>query len=338
MDRLTEPQKPGTVRVPTNSFSEDQREQMSNTLIGCAAHYQLGFTGSPVTQLMNGVLRIGDVEIRQSLEPFQYQHTDVFTTDHDIPYEGEMTRRVWSRQGQIVTVATTEFTVSENETDRDLAAARALCEAALGAVAAVLDERFLDRRLGELVEVQTPHGRAYLDLTHAVRSFDPDIKRVALNDLEGRGSTFAGNPVLQTALKLYMRAVENRVSEVGFILLASAADMLAGGKFKFKAFDLLAAMKTAGASESWTMNRMKKVVSTRGQLIHRGLVPTAEMYESWYELEEVVRTLLRHKMHVRSDWSARVPMYEGPIRAFDTAIDEEPYPEWAMADGDESSR
>ena len=329
MNASTPPQKPGTVRTPTNTFADDPGEAIDDVLIGGTALFQVGFSGSPLTWLMQNVLTLGDVAIRQTLQPFRYQYTDVFTSDDCVPVEGEISRRFWSRENQIVTVASTEFTVSANGLDRQIVDARALCESALGAAAAFLDERFLDRRLGEFVQVQTPEGVAYLDITHAVRSFHPGIRDVELSELTSKAGEMSGDPVLQSALKFYMRGVENRVSEVGFLLLASTADMLAEGKYRFNPYDLLSAMKVAGASEEWTMKRMKKVTSTRGELIHKGLVPTAEMYESWYELEEIVRVLLRHRMRVCSTWNARVPMYEGPVMAFDTAVDEEPYPDWA---------
>lgn len=329
MKKSNPPQKPGTVRTPTNVFSDDEGESIDDVLVGGAALYQLGFSGSPLTPIGRQVIKMGNVSIQQTLGPFQFQYTDVVTSDDEIPFEGEFTRRHWSRENQFVTVAHTEFTVSGERLDQQIGSARSLCESALGAVSAYLDERFLDRRLGELVQVQTSHGLAYVDITHGVRSFAPGVANIELDELTDRADVISGDPVLQSALKFYMRAMENRVSEVGFVLLASTADMLAGGSYRFKPHDLLAAMQAAGASDGWTLGRMKKVSRTRGELIHRGLVPSAEMYESWYDLEEIVRVLLRRKMKVRSTWDARVPMYDGPIRAFETVYDEDPYPEWA---------
>ncbi len=323
------PQKPGTARTPTNFFSAERLEAIDASLVGCTARFQLGFSGSPVRQLVNRWLTVGDVKIRQSVEPFEYQYTDVITTDDEVPYMFEVTRRLWSRQGQFITVAEAEFTVSEFQVADQINVARARCEAALGALTAVIDERFIDRRVGEFVRIITEDGEVPADTTNAMRPFAPGVEEVDLADLEDKSGSFSGDPVLQSALKFYARGVENRLTEVGFILLSATADMLAGGRNKLKPDDLKTALDAAGEPGRWGIARLKKVAGTRGRLIHNGMIPTAEMYELWYDLEEIVRTLLRHKMKVTSAWDVRVPMYEGPVVAPDTEFDVDPVPPWA---------
>lgn len=142
-------------------------------------------------------------------------------------------------------------------------------------------------------------------------------------------TSYANDPVLQSALKFYARGVENRLTEIGYVLYAATADMLAGGRSKLNPSDLKRALDIAGQPDRWNISKLKKITQARGRLIHNGMLPSAEMYELWYDLEEIVRTLLRHKMRVRSDWQDRVPMYEGPALAPPTDLDEEPTPDGA---------
>lgn len=327
MDQSDALRKPGLARTPTNSFSNEPSEPVDSSVVGCVAEYQLGFSSSPVPQLLDNCVTIGGVRITQSLEPFRYQYTDVVTTDHEIPRTLETTRRLWSRPGQLVTVAHTEFVVSEFRTGYQIDEARSLCESAFGALSAVIDERFMDRRLGEFVSIKTANDVFFVDTTNAMRSFAPGVGKVGLDDLIDKSGSFASDPVLQSALKFYARGVENRLTEVGFVLLAATADMLAGGRSKLNPHDLKQALDVAGDQDRWSIGRLKKVTQARGRLIHNGMLPTSEMYEYWYDLEEIVRTLLRHKMRVRSDWDSRVPMYEGPAVAPGTEFDEEPAPD-----------
>jgi len=60
-------------------------------------------------------------------------------------------------------------------------------------------------------------------------------------------------------LKFYARGVENRLSEVGYVILSATLDMLAGGSYRLKDFDIRAALKEAGA-RGWGSNRVKKVI------------------------------------------------------------------------------
>lgn len=329
MDESQQSWKPGLSRSPTNPFSDEPSESIDFELVGCVAQYRLGFSGSPVPQLLDKWLAIGDVYITQSLKPFRYQYTDVVTTDHEMPQMFETTRRLWSRPGQLVTVAQTEFLVKENRAGDQIDAARSLCESAFGALSAVIDERFMDRRLGEFVSVKTANGVYFVDTTNAMRSFAPGIGGVSLKELTEQAASYANDPVLQSALKFYARGVENRLTEIGYVLYAATADMLAGGRSKLNPSDLKRALDIAGQPDRWNISKLKKITQARGRLIHNGMLPSAEMYELWYDLEEIVRTLLRHKMRVRSDWHDRVPMYEGPALAPPTDLDEEPAPDGA---------
>lgn len=176
-------QKPGTVRVPTDLFSADKGEMPPSELEGCNVLYQLGFSGSPVPQLEDGGVTIDDVHISQSDEPFQYQYTDVVIFGESDFNEAETTRRLWSRPGQIVTIAATQFELERERTDVQIRRARERCESALGALCAVLDERFLDRRIGEFLRVDSGEDEIAIDVTTAVRTFQPGIGRVGIKDL-----------------------------------------------------------------------------------------------------------------------------------------------------------
>lgn len=323
------PRKPGTAKSPTNRFSEDAGEAIDEALVGTVARYQLAFSGSPTEMLLDSELRFADVTIRQTREPFRYQYTDVLTiAGAELPIEAEITHRLWSRPGQFVTVASTGFEVPSTGMSLLILQARERCEAALGVVAAALDERFIDRRIGEFVSAETADGPALMDTTHGMRSFDPTLSKLTADEVEFGTSQLLSGPLVQSAFKFYVKGVEQRLTEVGYILLATTADMLAGGKNRLKPYDLKQALERAGEPpDKWSMGRVRKVTETRGKLVHNGMIPTKEMYESWYDLEEMVRVLLRHKLGIKSNWPARVPMYEGPAFAPDTLVDEDPAPE-----------
>ncbi|MCT1690701.1 hypothetical protein M3B11_07000 [Brevibacterium sp. p3-SID960] len=319
-------QKPGTVRVPTDMFSPDTGEMLPTELEGRSVHYQLGFSGSPVPQLTGDGVSIGEVQISQSDEPFHYQYTDVVIFGESDFYESETTRKLWSRPGQFITIASTQFDLERERSDIQVREARELCESALGALCAVLDERFLDRRIGEFMVVDSGEGAIALDVTSAVRTFQPGIGRIGLEELQSSATGFTGDPILSSALKFYTRGVENRLTEVGYVILSATLDMLSGGRNRLNPVDIRAALDKASARD-WGSNHVKKVVRVRNELIHTGMIPSADMFEAWYDLEEMVRTLLRHRMRVSSKWDVRVPMYEGPVNLFATQVDEEDVPE-----------
>lgn len=331
MSDESDPQKPGTILTPSNTFSDGYRERIPPGLVGSRGIYQLGYVGSPVPQLLGRDMVVDSVSITQTTEPFKYQYTDVMSIPGEPPSEIEITRRLWSRKFQMVTLASLPVEVPESRMDQMIYEARTKCEAALGVIVAALDERIVDRRIGEYIEVESGGEIYNIDITSSMRSFHPDIVSVDADGLAGNASGATHDPLVRSAFRFYLLGVEHRLSEIGYVLLASTADMLAGGKNKLNAYDLRAALLAAGADEgTWPVSRVKKITETRGKLIHNGMLESKDMYSSWYDLEEVVRILLRHRVSVSSAWPSRVPMYEGPMLAAETEFDEEEYPAWVI--------
>lgn len=234
-----------------------------------------------------------------------------------VPLLREVRHQLLTRPGQFSTIVTIPFIVPERGAMRLFLKCKRDAEATLGALTSMLDERIADRRVGDIVVVPMPSGgEATMDVTERVRSFQPDLETQYppadfLSQLTQRD--LSGDEQLHSALRLYLRAIENRLTQDGYILLSAVVDDLCGGRNKMKPHDMRAALEAAGQTPA--MNTLERVSSVRGRLIHNGMVDLAEMYTAWYDLEEITRVLLRHRAELDGGWPTRVPMFEGPLLA-----------------------
>lgn len=324
------PIKPGTILAPSNPFTRQGAETLPSELTGKAGKYQLGYTGSPINILLDGGLEIGGVKLFQTTEPFLYQYTDVIKFSIPEPYEAEITRRLWSRKGQFVTIAEFSFTVPPERLDICIENCRKSCESALGALVSLLDERIIDRRIGEFATIESASGTHAIDITPSVRTFHPGIDDAAFEDINAVAGLLLSDPILQSALRFYILGIEQRLTQTGYILLTTCVDMLVGRKRKFNPVDIRTELLESGQRDSdWPIKRIKKIGTVRGSLIHSGMIESNDMHVTWYDLEEIVRILLRSKMKLKSSWGARVPMNETGIYVMETLFDEDPFPDWA---------
>lgn len=286
-------------------------------LVGLAGEYRLVFAGSPVLALTGDGINVGAARVRQTEEALTYQYTDVIYGPGQVPLLREVRHQLLTRPGQFSTIVTIPFLVPERGAIRLFFECQRDADATLGALTLMLDERIADRRVGDIVVVPLPGGKqAFMDVTARVRSFQPDLEAQYpptdfLSQLAQRD--LSGDEQLHSALRLYLRAIENRLTQDGYILLSAAVDDLCGGRNKMKPHDMRAALEAAGQTPA--MNTLERVSSVRGRLIHNGMVDLADLYTAWYDLEEITRVLLRHRAELDGGWPTRVPMYEGPLLA-----------------------
>jgi hypothetical protein len=181
---------------------------------------------------------------------------------------------------------------------------RQRAEAAAGALAAALDERVVGARVFEdavLLSGATAIGA--MDRQERVRNFLPmevtALDRPALEHLAeidlGDGSAVA------RASRLYRRAAAEGPTADAYILMYVAMESLLEGPQPRKK-DLDALLSEAGINPDGLPLHTGLLINLRGKIVHEGLEDHERLHTAYYELEAIVRTLIRQSAGLRGGW------------------------------------
>jgi hypothetical protein len=208
--------------------------------------------------------------------------------------------------GALVTVADLDVTVDEQSLGLHLRSWSKRCSAALGLVAACLDERATHRLLFENLNVFGPDGSIFgvVDVANSVRSFGPDRlwddrSRDLLQAVE------ADDP-LRTAFRWFLRAVISGPGETGLLMLATTIESLVNdpgaGKSAFDVKRIREAFAKAGGQEDALDLDVGRCAGLRAEVVHKGVEEDSKLRAAWYSLELIARTILRDRLLYDSPW------------------------------------
>ncbi|WGW11538.1 hypothetical protein LWF01_15810 [Saxibacter everestensis] len=256
---------------------------------------------------------VGEIVIEQTMQQLRLQYTDISHVPGECPSMYKVMRREWTKPNQFLTVVQVPLVFPATEPPADcFAAARRRARSAVALVAASLDERIVDRFLGEVATVELSTGQVVdIDVAMGVRDFDTTLEsetspRAVLESLAQMN--LREDPVLAAALRWYLAALDLRVTAAGFVLLCTACEALVDPlPKKNKSFNSNALERALnGTGSSFSTSEIATVVRARARLVHHGEEDHEDLFPAWYALEAITRTLLMHRSEVEPGWPARV--------------------------------
>lgn len=192
-------------------------------------------------------------------------------------------------------------------------------------MASVLDERIGQEMLAEnllIFDGDKPVG--VVDLRELVRHFLPyEVRETELEALAALGDVDLPRHS-QTAARWYLRGVQAGPSVDGVIFLWFAVEALTGTSKKKPIEDALQAAGRDPADQKMTVGELHGL---RSSFVHdrpdTKPVSPAKIRSGFYDLEAMVKTLLRHELGVHSTWAAHIAS-----RVFDERWQQETEETW----------
>lgn len=323
---------PADLLIPLDTAPRDVRVAEDALQRADAVVYRLGLRSMPV-QNLPACFKVGGVRVDVVDGPVLAQRTAMRQRPGVLPptFDKHMSREPVGAGERIII-----FSIHESDVPADVEAALLLwrqhAEAAAGALAAVLDERTVGMRLFEdavLLSGGTPIGA--IDVQERVRSFLPlevtALDRPALEALAtielSDGSSVA------RAARLYRRAaLEGPTADAYVMLFVAAETMLETRQLRKVDFDAL--LVDAGIDPEGLPMHTGLLIDLRGKIVHEGPEDHERLRVAFYEMEAVLRLLIRRAAHLRGGWwpTHDIAAYADPWPNRIDALDRTPRSEW----------
>jgi hypothetical protein len=290
--------------IPLDVEPRDARESDDAVSRADTVVYRLGLRAQPVLNLPDH-LDVGGVQVDFVRGPVLAQRTEMRQRPGHLPitFDKHMAR-VLVGDGELLAI----LSISEDSVPEQPEAAlllwRQRTEAAAGVLASVLDERVVGARVFEdAVLLSDGETIGAMDWQERVRSFLPmevtALDRPALDHLAtinlGDGSAVA------RASRLYRRAAAEGPTADAYVLLYVAMESLLESTQPSKR-ELDALLATAGIDPDGLPQHTGLLIRLRGQIVHEGLEDHERLRVAFYELEAIVRTLIRQVAELRGGW------------------------------------
>jgi hypothetical protein len=200
------------------------------------------------------------------------------------------------------------LSIHESPLPDDLEAAflvwRQRAEAAAGALSAVLDERVVGARLFEDAVLRAGDVTiGAIDIQERVRSFLPfevtSLDRPALAALAG--VSLGDGSLIARAARLHRRAALEGPTADAYVALFLAAESLLDTRQPRKV-DLDAILTEAGIDPDGLPLHTGLLIDLRGKIVHEGLEDHERLRTAYYEMEGIVRALIRQTAGLRGGW------------------------------------
>lgn len=266
--------------------------------------YRLGLHAMPVLNLPDR-LDIGGVRVDVCRGPVLAQRTTMRQRAGVLPatFDKYMVREPVGDGEQLLILSIHETAVPA-DAEASFLLWRQRAEAAAGALAAVLDERVVGMRVFEdAVLLAGSETIGAMDMQERVRSFLPlevtAIDRPALDAL--RDVALGDGSAIARAARLYRRAALEGPTADGYVLLFVAAESLIETRQPRKT-DLDAVLADAGIDPDALPLHTGLLIDLRGKIVHEGLEDHERLRTAFYEMEAVVRTLIRKAAGLRGGW------------------------------------
>lgn len=285
--------------------------------------YRLGLHALGVPGLPSS-MTIDDVHIEFCRGPIRAQVTSM-RQRHGLPivFDKHM-RRDSVGDGDLIALLCIEEVPVPADLDDAFGRWRARALAAAGMIAAVLDERVVGRELLEDA-VLLRDGKFVLaaDMRGKVRSYVPlDVNAADLVALEGlsAASVSEGSAVAR-ASRLYRRAALEGPTADAYAMLWVAAECFSEHRSPSRRA-IETALQQAGMDPAGLPVPVSTLIDLRGKIQHRGLEADDRLSMAFYEMEAVVRALIRQHMGVHGGWWPATGNPSGFADPFDAAADE----------------
>lgn len=291
--------------------------------------YRLIFRGMRVPGFPES-LDIGGVQVVQTKGPIWTQRTDIRQGPGWRPvYDKEM-RRFPVGDGVDLTVCILRVRLIEDLSSADLERWHAEADAAAGIVAAILDERVAQEKIGEDLIVLKASGAPETAVDHAVRVREfPPTNRMS-GDLRRGARRLAGIDLSRpsashAAFRWYLRAAQEGPTPDAIVALWIALEVLAKPAYGTKLSSSLRrrgdvewvenAAREAGANPDQLVPSIGRLAGLRAEIVHGGIERPKLLGEGFYALEALTRRLIRHHLGVSSGWPLRPdqPALRGPL-------------------------
>jgi hypothetical protein len=252
-------------------------------------------------------LSVDGVTIRQTEGPVDGREVYI----QQLPIENTLAWQKAHHQSQFgvggyVTLADLPLFVDQALLGRQMVESSKRCTAALGLVAACLDERATFRHLFDNLILFDDEGNivGVLDHVGGVRNFGPtrdwsDAAQDALQTIELADE-------LRASCRWFLKGVVGGPSEDGIMFLATALESIvndpSAGKQSFDVKAIRSRFEAAGGNESDLPLDIGRCAGMRARVIHKGLEDDAQVRPTWYSLERIARTLLRKALGYDSPW------------------------------------
>jgi hypothetical protein len=265
--------------------------------------YRLGLHALPVPGLPE-VVTVGDVEVSFVRGPVRAQRTTI-RQRHQIPvvFDKYMTR-LDIGDGELIAVHALRFAPVPADFEEPFSRWRAGALAAAGMIAAVLDERVVGEELfedaillrdGAFVGAADMHGDVRTYLPFDVTAAD----RFALDQLAD--VTISDSSAAARAARLYRRAALEGPTADGYAMLWVAAECFSDERSPSRKH-LENALRDAGMDPDGLPISVGRLIGFRGEIQHQGLEYDARLKVAFYEMEAVVRALIRRDADLRGGW------------------------------------
>lgn len=236
--------------------------------------------------------------------PVRAQHTDL-RQRYGLPivFDKHMTRRRFGDREFILLLSLQSAVSDIAVVDQSILAWRAAAEGAAGALAALLDERLAGEQLLEDV-VLLRNGKAVgaADVRERVRAFLPldvttqdrrGLQQLADLHLEGSG-------VGRAARLLRRASIEGPTADAYVMLFVAAESVLESRQPSKREFDEV--LRDAGLNPDGLPLHTGLLIALRGQIVHEGLEGHERLTTAFYEMEAIVRILIRRAADFQGGW------------------------------------
>lgn len=265
--------------------------------------YRLGLRALPVSGLPEE-MRVADTEVRFVRGPVVAQRTYMRQRSGlPIVFDKHMVRKEVG-SGDLIAVLAIRTAPVPSELENAFAQWRASALAAAGMVAAVLDERVVGEELFEdAVLLSGGEFLGAIDLRSRIRSFLPFEVNLAdehaLEQLADADLT-EGSPAARAA-RLYRRASLEGPTADAYAMLWVAAECFSEDRSPSRRH-LEAALRGAGLDPDGLPIPVGRLIELRGKIQHNGLEADDRLQTAFYEMEAVVRALIRQSADLRGGW------------------------------------
>lgn len=304
-------------------LSEEPRDARGNWGADQATEvlYRLGLSCAAVPGLPDE-LSVGDVRIAFVRGPVRTQITEIRQRfGLPVVFDKAM-RRVEVGKGELIALFSIATAPVPENLREGFAAWRTRALAAAGMVAAVLDERVAGPELLEdaiLFREGTYVGAA--DARENVRTYLPfEVNAGDRQTLEClKDLTASESSTVARAARLYRRAALEGPTADSYATLWVAAECFSEHRTPSRK-DIEAALSEAGINPRGLPISVSHLIDLRGKIQHHGLESDDRLTTAFYEMEAVVRTLIRQEAGLRGGWWPASDNPAGFTTPFDAAV------------------
>lgn len=209
-------------------------------------------------------------------------------------------------EGHWLTLVEVEIDDYAGASKETIAEARQHAESAIALVASILDERVGQEMLAEnLLIFDDEKPVAVADLRELVRNYLPFEARETEHDALAALGDLELSRQAETAARWYLRGVQAGPSVDGVIFLWFAVEALTGTS---KKKPIEKALRGAGRDPADQGLTVGELHGLRSSFVHdrpdSDPPPVEKVRQGFYDLEAMVKTLLRHELGVHSTWPA----------------------------------